>query len=58
MLREEDKIFKNLYGYDDWNLKGALKRGVWSNTKELIEKVDEKIVTEMKTEVKEEPKTS
>ena len=36
MLKEEDKIFKNLYGKDDWKLEGALKRGIWSNTKELI----------------------
>ena len=36
MLKQEDKIFKNLYGFDDWKLKGALKRGIWSNTKDLI----------------------
>ena len=38
MLKEEDKIFKNLYGFDDWSLAGAKKRGIWSNTKEIIEK--------------------
>ena len=38
MLKEEDKIFKNLYGFDDWSLAGAKKRGMWSNTKEIIEK--------------------
>ena len=26
MLKEEDKIFKNLYGFDDWSLSGAKKR--------------------------------
>ena len=31
MLKEEDKIFKNLYGNDDWNLKAALKRNIWKN---------------------------
>ena len=36
MLKEKDKIFKNLYGHDDWSLKGAIKRNVWSNTKEII----------------------
>ena len=40
MLREEDKIFKNLYGFDDWSLTGAKNRGVWSNTKEIIEKAN------------------
>ncbi len=34
MLKEEDKIFKNLYGFEDWSLKGAMQRGVWSNTKQ------------------------
>ena len=29
MLKEKDKIFKNLYGHDDWSLKGAIKRNVW-----------------------------
>ena len=48
MLKEEDKIFKNLYGNDDWNLKGALKRGVWSNTKELIDKGEDYIIEEIK----------
>ena len=36
MLKKEDKIFKNLYGYDDWNLKGALERGIWRNTKNIL----------------------
>ena len=44
MLREEDKIFKNLYGFDDWSLTGAKSRGVWSNTKEIIEKGSDFIV--------------
>ena len=33
MLKEKDKIFKNLYGQDDWSLEGAYKRDIWSNTK-------------------------
>ena len=36
MLRDEDRIFKNLYGQDDWGIEGARKRGSWSNTKDLI----------------------
>ena len=28
MLKEEDKIFKNLYGFEDWSLAGAKKRGL------------------------------
>ena len=48
MLKEEDKIFKNLYGFDDWSLAGAKKRGIWSNTKEIIEKGSDFIVEEIK----------
>ena len=48
MLKEEDKIFKNLYGFEDWSLKGAMQRGVWSNTKEIIEKGSDFIVEEIK----------
>ena len=36
MLREEDKIFKNLYGEKDWRLVGAQSRGIWDNTKNII----------------------
>ena len=49
MLKEEDKIFKNLYGFEDWSLKGAMQRGVWSNTKEIIEKGSDFIVEEIKS---------
>ena len=31
-----------------WNLEGAKKRGVWSNTKQLIEMGSEKIIEEIK----------
>ena len=27
MLKDKDKIFKNLYGFEHWNLEGAKKRG-------------------------------
>ena len=49
MLREEDKIFNNLYGFDDWSLTGAKSRDVWSNTKEIIEKGSDFIVEEIKS---------
>ena len=48
MLKEEDKIFKNLYGYEDWDLKGARKRGIWHNTKEIISKGSDYIIEEIK----------
>jgi NADH-quinone oxidoreductase subunit F len=48
MLKEKDKIFKNLYGQDDWSLKGAYKRGIWSNTKSIIEQGGDFIIQEIK----------
>ena len=48
MLKEEDKIFKNLHGYDDWDLEGALRRGIWKNTKEILDKGSEYIIEEIK----------
>ena len=48
MLQEKDKIFKNLHGHQDWKLDGAIKRGIWSNTKELISQGGDYIVNEIK----------
>tara|TARA_Y100000741_G_scaffold364716_1_gene356645 strand:+ start:1295 stop:2575 length:1281 start_codon:yes stop_codon:yes gene_type:complete len=48
MLKKEDKIFKNLYGFEDWSLKGAIKRGVWNDTKEIISKGRDHIIEEIK----------
>ena len=49
MLRDEDRIFTNLYGIHDWHLAGAQKRGDWSGTKDLILKGRDWLVEEMKT---------
>lgn len=35
-LADQDRIFTNLYGRHDWRLKGALKRGDWHKTKEIV----------------------
>lgn len=48
MLADKDRIFTNLYGYGDWGLKGAMARGAWDNTKGLIEKGKDWIISEMK----------
>ncbi|MDA0656603.1 MAG: NADH-quinone oxidoreductase subunit NuoF [Proteobacteria bacterium] len=48
MLEDKDRIFTNLYGFEDWSLKGAQKRGDWDGTAELIKKGREWIVEEMK----------
>ena len=36
MLRDQDRIFLNLYGQQDWRLDGARRRGVWDDTKALL----------------------
>ena len=48
MLADKDRIFTNLYGLEDWGLKGAMARGNWDNTKGLIDKGRDWIVNEMK----------
>ena len=48
MLRDQDRIFTNIYGFDDVGLKGAKKRGDWSQTKELVAHGRDWIVEEVK----------
>ncbi|MDX1949058.1 MAG: NADH-quinone oxidoreductase subunit NuoF [Rickettsiales bacterium] len=48
MLKEQDKIFTNLYGYQPANLESAKKRGDWSNTKEILAKGADNIIEEVK----------
>ncbi len=49
MLDDKDRIFTNLYGQDDWGLPGARRRGVWDNTKKLLELGRDEIVEQVKT---------
>jgi NADH-quinone oxidoreductase subunit F len=48
MLRDDDRIFTNLYGQGDWTLAGARARGAWDGTKALIEKGADWIIDEVK----------
>jgi NADH-quinone oxidoreductase subunit F len=48
MLRDEDRIFTNLYGQDDWGIEGARKRGSWDNTKALLELGRDELVNQVK----------
>ena len=38
MLKDQDRIFTNLYGMHDRSLKGAMARGHWNNTAEIIQR--------------------
>ena len=35
-LKDQDRVFKNLYGRNDWSLNGDMKRGGWFKTKEIF----------------------
>jgi NADH-quinone oxidoreductase subunit F len=48
MLADKDRIFTNLYGFQDWGLEGARKRGNWDGTKQIIERGVDGIIDEMK----------
>ncbi|PVU85451.1 hypothetical protein BB560_007012 [Smittium megazygosporum] len=47
-LKDQDRIFTNLYGRHDFGLKGALSRGDWYKTKEIILKGEDWILNEIK----------
>eukprot|EP01134_Creolimax_fragrantissima_P006262 CFRG6262T1 len=47
-LKDEDRIFTNIYGFHDWKLKGAQARGHWYKTKEILDKGHEWILSEVK----------
>jgi NADH-quinone oxidoreductase subunit F len=36
MLEDRDRIFTNLYGLHDWRLEGALSRGAWNATADML----------------------
>jgi NADH-quinone oxidoreductase subunit F len=48
MLKDDDRIFTNLYGMHDRSLKGARARGHWDGTAQFIEKGRDWIVEQVK----------
>ena len=52
MLKEENKIFKNLYNEFGWEIENSLKRDDWKNTKDIISKGREWIINEVKFQIK------
>lgn len=48
MLADKDRIFTNLYGYQDFGLKAAQKRGDWDKTKALMAVGQDAIIEEVK----------
>ena len=47
MLKKEDRIFSNLYGFESPSLAGAKKRGDWSNTRDILKKDRDQIIKEL-----------
>ncbi len=47
-LADKDRIFTNLYGFQDWGLKAAEKRGDWDDTRALIARGQDAIIAEIK----------
>src|SRR6056297_3060882 len=48
MLKDEDRIFTNLYGMHDRSLKGAMARGHWDGTAKILQNGRDWIVEQMK----------
>ncbi|MDA8574281.1 NADH-quinone oxidoreductase subunit NuoF [Alphaproteobacteria bacterium] len=48
MLQDQDRIFTNLYGLQDWGLVGARSRGDWDGTKAILARGTEQIIEEVK----------
>lgn len=47
-LKDQDRIFTNLYGLNDWRLAGARARGDWDNTKELLARGRDAIIQQIR----------
>jgi len=47
-LTDADRIFTNLYNDQDWGIKGAMARGDWYKTKEIVQLGPETIIADMK----------
>jgi NADH-quinone oxidoreductase subunit F len=48
MLKEQDKIFTNLYGYQSPNLDAAKKRGDWLKTRQFLDQGSEWLIQQVK----------
>eukprot|EP00128_Syssomonas_multiformis_P014324 Colp12_sorted_trinity150504_noHs@22975 len=47
-LKDQDRIFTNIYGEQDWRLNAAMKRGDWYRTRDLMNQGPDWIVNELK----------
>ena len=49
MLKDEDRIFQNLYNDSGADIESAKLRNDWNGTKEILEKGRDWIINEIKT---------
>jgi NADH-quinone oxidoreductase subunit F len=47
-LSDKDRIFKNLYGTEPWNLPAARRRGAWDGTAKILARGRDAIIEEVK----------
>jgi NADH dehydrogenase (ubiquinone) flavoprotein 1 len=47
-LKDQDRIFQNIYEDFDWHLKGSMLRGDWHRTKDLISKGQDWMIDQIK----------
>ena len=47
-LADKDRIFTNLYGFQDWGLSAARARGDWDDTKAILARGQDPIIEEVK----------
>jgi NADH-quinone oxidoreductase subunit F len=47
-LSDKDRIFKNLYGTEAWNLPAARRRGAWDGTAKILARGRDAIIEEVK----------
>ena len=47
-IDDKDRIFTNIYGFQDWKVEGAMKRGDWDKTKDLMARGQDQIIDDIK----------
>jgi NADH-quinone oxidoreductase subunit F len=48
ILEDKDRIFTNLYGFHDWGLEGARRRGAWNATRDMIDLGRDWVIAQVK----------
>ena len=47
-IEDKDRIFTNIYGFQDWKIEGAMKRGDWDETAKLMQIGEDPIIDMIK----------